>query len=126
MSKIYYSKEHEWVRVDESDNTVVKIGITAYAQDSLGEIVYVDLPVVGTTLSQNDEAAVLESAKAASDIYAPISGIVLEINTQLQDSPNLINSSPLDEGWMFSMQLSNAKELENMLSATEYDIFLKE
>lgn len=113
-----YTKTHEWVRIEE--NNIVCVGITAHAQELLGDIVYVELPTVKKILKQSEEACVLESVKAAADVYAPLSGIVTETNTTLSDAPELINSNPYEQGWLFRLKFSNPCELENLLDFTTY------
>lgn len=113
-----YTKTHEWVRVEE--NNIVCVGITAHAQELLGDIVYVELPPIKKFLKQNTESCVLESVKAAADVYAPLSGVVTEINTALSESPELINSDSYGQGWLFRLQLSDANELENLLDFATY------
>ena len=103
MSGLKYSKEHEWVRVEGDVGTV---GISDYAQEQLGDVVYVELPEVGTTVAQNEEAAVVESVKAASEVYAPVSGEVVEVNQALEDDPALVNRDPTGEGWFLKLRIS--------------------
>lgn len=117
-----YSKEHEWLRV-ESDNVVV-IGITEFAAESLGDVVFVELPDVGADLSQFDKMGEIESVKAVSDLFTPVGGKVMERNEQLMDSPQLVNENSFDSGWMIRLQLSDASELDKLLSAEEYEAFL--
>jgi glycine cleavage system H protein len=117
-----YSKDHEWVKV-EGDKVI--IGITDYAQDSLGEIVFVDLPQVGSVVNSGDALAVVESVKAASDIYSPISGTVSEVNTSLEHSPELINEDPYGS-WMIVVEMKDASELDHLMDAGEYERFCKE
>lgn len=117
-NELKYNESHEWV-LDEG-NGVVAIGITDYAQDSLGDVVYVELPPVGAVLSAGDEAGVVESVKAASDIYAPVSGEVVAINEELEDAPETINDSPYGDGWFFKIKLSDPSELEDLLDAAGY------
>ena len=124
--KVYFSKDHEWIQVDASDSSLVKVGITDYAQDSLGDIVYVELPTEGDAVVSGKSVAVLESAKAASDIYAPVTGEIVSINTILEDTSELINQSPRDEGWLFTIKISNESELEALLSEEEYNNFIKD
>jgi glycine cleavage system H protein len=112
-----YTKDHEYIRVEGS--TAV-IGITPYAQEQLGDIVFVELPTVGKVLKQGDEAAVVESVKAASEIYSPASGTVSEVNTALSGEPGLINSAPEADGWIYKLTLSNPGELEGLLDAEAY------
>lgn len=119
MSKqVKYTKSHEWVSVDGSG--LATVGISDYAQGALGDVVFVDLPAVGTVAKATGEIAVVESVKAASDIYSPVSGEVVEVNTALQGSPDLINSSPLGEGWLYRLKLSDPTELDGLLDETAY------
>ena len=118
-----YSKEHEWARVD-SDGLVV--GITDYAQDSLGEIVYVELPEEGSQVSRGEAFGVVESTKAVSDLYAPVSGTVGEVNDTLLDNPELINEDPYDDGWLIRITMSDESELGRLMDAAEYATFLEE
>ncbi len=114
---LLYSKEHEWVEVD--GGTAV-IGITDYAQNSLGDIVYVELPKVGATLEQFGTAGVVESVKAVSDLFTPVSGEVLEVNGELEKDPALVNREPFDGGWMFKLKLSDPSQASQLLSARDY------
>lgn len=107
-----YTDTHEWIVVE---NEIGTVGITPHAQKELGEVVFVELPKVGKNVDKGKEAAVLESTKAAVDIYSPVSGEILEINSQLTQSPQLINQSPENEGWIFKIRLSNREELETLL-----------
>ena len=119
MSKpLKYAKSHEWVSVDESG--VATVGISDFAQSALGDVVFVDLPKVGATVAATAEVAVVESVKAASDIYSPVSGEIVEINTELQSAPDLINSSSLDAGWLYRIKLSNLAELDGLLDEEAY------
>ncbi|MCJ7509401.1 MAG: glycine cleavage system protein GcvH [Dehalococcoidia bacterium] len=113
-----YTKEHEWVRADGDIGTV---GITDYAQDQLGDIVYVDLPSPGTQLKQFDKLGEIESVKAVSDLYSPVSGEVMEVNQEIMDRPELVNQTPYDEGWLVRVRLANPAELDNLLTAKQYD-----
>ncbi|WP_237057239.1 glycine cleavage system protein GcvH [Microbulbifer sediminum] len=117
-NELKYLSSHEWARLEE-DGTVT-IGISDHAQDALGDVVYVETPEVGTNLAAGDEAGVVESVKAASDIYAPVSGEVIEVNEALEDAPETVNSSPYDEGWFFRVKPSDTSELDNMLDADAY------
>lgn len=126
VMKRYFSKEHEWVLLDNNDTTLAKVGITDHAQESLGDIVYVEMPEIGTQIVAGDEVAVVESAKAASDIYAPITGKVAEINTELEETPDLINKSPLEDGWIFTVHLDKSSELQELMSEDEYEAYIKE
>ena len=117
-SELKYLSSHEWARVEE-DGTVT-VGITDHAQASLGDVVYVESPEVGTEVTAGDQAGVVESVKAASDIYSPVSGEVIAINEQLEDEPETVNSSPYDAGWFFKVKPSDVAELEEALSAEDY------
>ena len=110
---------HEWAKLE--DDGIVTVGISDYAQDQLGDIVFVELPELNSEFNQEDEAAVVESVKAASEIYSPVGGKVVEINTILEESPELVNSSPYDEGWFFKLKPSEASEFDNLLSPEDYD-----
>ncbi|MGB0494904.1 MAG: glycine cleavage system protein GcvH [Kangiellaceae bacterium] len=117
-SDLKYISSHEWVRLE--DDGSVTIGITDHAQELLGDIVYVELPDIDSEVAVEDEMAVVESVKAASDIYAPISGTITEVNELLEDAPETINSSPYDDGWMFKMQPSEPSELDNLIDSEAY------
>lgn len=117
-SELKYLSSHEWARLEE-DGTVT-IGVSDHAQDALGDVVFVETPEVGTTLAAGDEAGVVESVKAASDIYAPVSGEVVAVNEALEDAPETVNESPYDEGWMFRVKPSDTSELDKMLDADAY------
>ena len=117
---VYYSKEHEWVRVEGDAATV---GITDFAQGQLGDVVFVEVPEAGRQLSQGGEAAVVESVKAASDVYAPVSGEVIEGNQALVDDPALVNSDPQGEGWFFKLRLSDTNELDDLMNDEQYQQF---
>ena len=114
---LMYSKEHEWVRVE---GTRAYIGITDFAQDELGDVVYVDLPEVGATLTQGASFGSVESVKTVSELYAPVSGQVVEVNERLADEPELVNSSPYDEGWMIVVEMTRPEELDGLLSKDAY------
>jgi glycine cleavage system H protein len=116
--ELKYLSSHEWARVEE-DGTVT-IGITDHAQEALGDVVYVEVPEVGSTVSVGEEAGVVESVKAASDIYTLVSGEVIEVNELLQDAPETVNASPYDDGWFFRVRPEDLSELENALDAGEY------
>ena len=118
----YFTDEHEWIDVEGESATV---GITDYAQEQLGDIVFVELPSVGTMLDKGGDAAVVESVKAASDVYAPISGEVTEGNSALEDEPALVNSSPEEEGWFFRMTISDTAELEGLMDDKAYKAFVE-
>ena len=117
----YFTDEHEWIDVEGESATV---GITDYAQEQLGDIVFVELPDVGTMLDKGGDAAVVESVKAASDVYAPITGEVTEGNEALEDEPALVNSSPEEEGWFFRMTISDKAELEGLMDDKGYKAFV--
>jgi len=117
-SELKYASSHEWARLEE-DGTVT-IGITDHAQEALGDVVFVELPGVGDSLAAGDEAGVVESVKAASDIYAPIGGEVIAVNGQLEDEPEIVNGDPYNDGWFFRLQPSDVAELEKMLGADDY------
>jgi glycine cleavage system H protein len=113
-----YTKEHEWVRVEDNMGTV---GITDYAQDQLGDIVYVDLPSPGTEVKQLEKLGEIESVKAVSDLYSPVSGELVEVNQGVNDRPELVNQSPYEEGWLVRVRLADPAELDNLLTAKQYD-----
>ena len=117
MSGLKYSKDHEWVRVEGDVGTV---GISDYAQEQLGDVVYVELPEVGRAVAQNEEAAVVESVKAASEVYAPVSGEVVEVNQALEDEPALVNGDPTGEGWFLKLRLSAPGELDGLMDDAAY------
>ena len=116
-----YTKEHEWVKVEGDTGT---IGITDYAQDQLGDIVFVDLPEPGTAVKYMQKFGEIESVKAVSELFSPVSGEVLQANTGLADNPQLVNEEPYGEGWMLRIRLTNTSELEQLLSAEQYEDFL--
>ena len=118
----YFTDEHEWIDVEDDTATV---GITDYAQEQLGDIVFVELPAVGAALDKGGDAAVVESVKAASDVYAPISGEVTEGNAALEDEPALVNSSPEEDGWFFRMTVSDKAELEGLMDEAAYKEFVE-
>lgn len=118
-SNLKYAESHEWSLM--GSDGVVTVGITDFAQTSLGDVVYVELPEVGRQVKQKEQIAVVESVKAASDIYAPVSGTVVAINDVLADSPETINESPYDKGWFFKIKASNPAELNNLMDAAAYD-----
>ncbi|MCZ2329009.1 glycine cleavage system protein GcvH [Bartonella sp. F02] len=117
MAKIYYTQDHEWLNVE---GQIVTVGITNHAQEQLGDLVFVDLPQSGTVLSKGDSAAVVESVKAASDVYAPIDGEVVEINEALADDPALVNQKAENEGWLWKMKLQDETQLEGLLDEAAY------
>lgn len=121
MSEMMFTEDHEWVRVEGG---VATVGITDYAQDQLGDIVFIELPEQGKELAQGDDAAVVESVKAASDIYAPLSGDVEEVNEALEADPSVVNQDAEGEGWLFTLTLSDTGELENLMDADAYKAFV--
>lgn len=123
MTEIYYTKEHEYLKVT-GDEAIV--GISDHAQKQLGDIVFVELPETGNTFKQNDEAATVESVKAASEVYAPVSCEILEGNETLTETPNLVNEDPEGEGWFFKIKLTDKSELDALMSAEAYANFVKD
>ncbi len=119
----YFTDEHEWIDVEGDTATV---GITDYAQEQLGDIVFVELPEVGSNIEMGGDAAVVESVKAASDVYAPITGEVMEGNPALEDDPALVNTSPEEDGWFFKMTIGDKGELEGLMDAKAYEAFIAE
>ena len=120
---IRYTKDHEWVRLD---GDVATVGITTHAQDALGDLVFVELPEPGREVTEAEAVAVVESVKAASDVYAPLAGRVTEINSQLTDDPALVNRDPAGEGWFFKLQLSDAATFESLMDQAAYDKLVAE
>lgn len=118
-----YSKEHEWVLVEGG---VATIGITDYAQEQLGDIVFVELPAIGDKVSKEDAFGVVESVKSVNDVYAPISGKVLEVNDDLPENPEMVNDDPYGDGWMIKIELTDAEELDDLMSAEEYKDYVAE
>ena len=119
-----YTREHEWLKLE--DDGSVTIGITDHAQEALGELVFVEVPEAGAQFSSGDACAVVESVKAASDIYCPVSGEVVAVNEDLADEPEKVNGSPYDDGWVFRLQPEDATVLDELMSATDYERFLTE
>ena len=119
---VKYTKDHEWVRVE---GTTAVVGISDYAQTQLGDVVYVELPEVGRKLEQGKEAAVVESVKAASEVYAPISGKVTEANSELAGEPAKINADPMGGGWFFKMTIANPKELDALMDEAQYNTYVE-
>ena len=118
-----YSKEHEWVLVE---GNVATIGITDYAQEQLGDIVFVELPAIGDKVSKEDNFGVVESVKAVSDVYAPVSGKVLEVNDDLPENPEMLNEDPYGDGWMIKVEMSDREEIDDLLTAAEYEQYVAE
>ena len=123
MSGLKYSEDHEWLRVD--DDTTVTIGITDFAQDQLGDVVYVELPDEGKQVTKDEDIAVVESVKAASDIKSPVSGSVLEVNQQLSDEPEKVNTDPTGEGWFLKLKLDDPSEIDELMDEAAYLSFIK-
>jgi len=123
MSKKKYTKDHEWIELNEE---IATVGITNHAQESLGDIVFVDLPEIGKIVSSGDEVSVIESVKAASDIYSPIDGEISEININLNDNAALINEDAEMRGWIFKVKITNISQLDSHMSLSEYEEFLKQ
>jgi glycine cleavage system H protein len=119
----YYTDEHEWIEVE---GDIATVGITDYAQGQLGDIVFVELPEVGAMIEQGKDAAVVESVKAASDVYAPITGEITEVNPALEEDPALVNSSPEDDGWFFKMTIAAEAELDALMDEDSYKAFVAE
>ena len=117
---IKYTEDHEWLKIE---GTTATVGITVHAQDALGDVVFVDLPAVGTTFAQKDTAGVVESVKAAADVYMPVSGEVVEVNEALREDPSLANSDPLGAGWFFKVKLSDVSQLDALMDETKYTAF---
>ena len=116
-SEMKYSKEHEWISISEN---IITIGITYFAQESLGDVVFVDLPKVGTSISKFEKFGEIESVKAVSELFAPISGKVIEINSEIENTPEIINLSPHEKGWMIKVESYNLDEVKKLLSKEEY------
>jgi glycine cleavage system H protein len=122
MANARYTKDHEWIRLD---GDVAAVGITTYAQSQLGDVVFVDLPKVGTRVAKGEEAAVVESVKAASEIYAPASGEVVAVNETLETAPATVNQDAEGAGWFVKLKLADAKELDDLMSAHDYQLYLE-
>jgi glycine cleavage system H protein len=118
-----YSKEHEWVLVEDK---VATVGITDYAQEQLGDIVFVEMPAIGDKVSKEDAFGVVESVKAVSDIYAPVSGKVLEVNDDLPDNPEMVNEDPYGDGWMIKIEMNDPEEMQDLMTAAEYEEYVAE
>ena len=118
-----YTSEHEWINIEDHDAAVV--GITLHAQDALGDVVFVDLPAVGTTFKRGQVAGVVESVKAAADLYMPVTGEIVEVNEALRDEPSLANSDPMGTGWFFKVKISDMTEFDQLMDAPAYDALLK-
>ena len=122
MSDVRFTKDHEWVRVEGDTATV---GISEYAQEQLGDVVFIELPNVGADVEAGGDAAVVESVKAASEVYAPIAGKIVEVNDDLEATPGLVNESAEEQGWFWRMEIADAEEIEELMSASDYKAFLE-
>lgn len=121
--ELKYAKEHEWVRVE---GDIAVIGVSEFAQDQLGEVVYVDMPSEGDSVSAGETFGEIESVKSVSELYSPLSGEIVAVNEALSDTPEVVNSSPLGEGWMIKVRMSDPTELDDLMSAAEYEAFVSE
>jgi glycine cleavage system H protein len=122
MANVKYTKDHEWVRIE---GDTVTVGITDYAQSQLGDVVYVELPEIGRRVQKGKEAAVVESVKAASEVFAPLSGEVVAVNGELSGEPGRINSDPMGEGWFMKLRTANAKEMDDLMDEAAYQSFIE-
>lgn len=122
-AELRYTREHEWIRVEGDTGTV---GITAFAQDQLGDVVFVELPAVGAEVAQGKQFGTVESVKTVSDLFSPVSGTVVEVNPALADHPELVNQDPYGQGWMIKVRLADPAELDGLLDSKAYEAFLKE
>jgi len=122
MSELKYTEDHQWIRLEEDNMAVV--GITDYAQEQLGDVVYVEMPAVGRELGKDDEAAIIESVKAAGEVKMPLTGTVLSVNENLQDEPELINADPEGDGWFMTISITNPEEVEGLMDDNDYNEFL--
>jgi len=122
MSELKYTEDHQWIRLEEGNTAVV--GITDYAQEQLGDVVYVEMPAVGRELGKDDEAAIVESVKAAGEVKMPLTGTVLSVNENLQDEPELVNTDPEGEGWFMTINIINPEEVEGLMDDNDYNEFL--
>ena len=119
----YYSKDHEWAQVDEN---IVSVGVTEFAQEQLGEVVYVELPEEGAKVNQGESFGVVESVKAASDLYSPVSGTVIEVNSALLEDPSALNDDPMNDGWLIRIEMDSEKELANLIRVADYRKLISE
>ena len=120
---LYYTKDHEWASVDEN---IVTVGITTYAQEKLGEVVYVEIPEPGQKVTANETFGVVESVKAVSDLYAPVSGTVIQINEGISDNPGPVNDAPMQDGWLIKIEMDHEKELMNLMRSADYKKLIEE
>lgn len=123
MTDLKFSKDHEWLSIN---GNIATVGITDFAQQQLGDVVFVELPVVGKTVNKGDEVAVVESVKAAAEVYTPVSGEIFEVNSGLDSSPETVNSDPQGEAWFFKIKFSDADELANLMDGATYNVFASE
>ncbi len=123
-SELRYTQTHEWIRME--DDGMLVVGITDHAQAQLGELVFADLPDVGTSVNASDEVCVIESVKAASDVYSPVSGKIMEVNEDLEEAPGLVNSDPYGDGWLFKIDPNDPDELSELLDAEGYNEYMEE
>ena len=121
MGNLKYSKEHEWVRLE---GDIATVGISQFAQEQLGDVVFVELPDVGKVVEQDGDAAVVASVKAASEVYAPVSGVVVEVNSELEDDPELVNRAPTGDGWFLKIRISDPSQLDDMMEEASYIDFV--
>ena len=122
----YFTRDHEWISVNATvDDVTATVGISDYAQAQLGDVVFVEVPPAGTMVEKGKEAAVVESVKAASDVYAPVSGEVIEANAALEADPSLVNTAPESDGWFFKVKLSDAGQLDSLMDAEAYKVYLE-
>ena len=119
--ELLYTKEHEWVSIDSKS---ARVGITTYAQEQLGDITFVELPEIGKTIKQFEQFTTIESVKAASDVYAPMSGVVVEVNKDLENTPELMNQSPYEKGWIAEIEISDQSEKNKLMDAAEYEKYI--
>ncbi len=121
-----YTKEHEWLKIQDADSNLAIVGITDYAQAQLGDVVFIDMPDIGSTVVHMDKMGEIESVKAVSDLFSPVSGEVIKTNSELLDRPELINEDPYNEGWILQVILSDPEELNSLISAEEYQSFTEQ
>jgi glycine cleavage system H protein len=122
MSEAFYSKEHQWVRIDGNK---ARVGITDFAQASLGDVVFVEMPALGTSVAKGEQAAVVESVKAASEVYSPVGGVVISVNEALGPKPELVNSDPEGEGWFFTLEVGSKPDYAGLMTAEAYADYVK-
>ena len=121
-----YTKDHEWVLLDESDSTLATVGISDYAQSQLGDVVMVELPEVGDTVDQDEVCGAVESPKSVSDVFSPLTGEIVAVNDELLDQPELVNAQPYDEGWMFKIRMAEPQEFDTLMDATGYQALVED